>query len=128
MKRKHEDRFRKAEACIEAQFTDHTRAATVRYAVSLRGFDEMFPDSYKLTDDEKAEGVVMVNAIADRLAGLTVSARSLLAYIVAADDVQGISEVSRRTRRSQSEIRRTMEELERLGYAYEEREPDEGSR
>ncbi|MEU3124162.1 helix-turn-helix domain-containing protein [Streptomyces albidoflavus] len=126
MKRKHEGRFRQATEAIEAQFTDHTRAATVRYATSLRAFDEMFPEAYKLTDDEKGEGVAMVNAIADGLAGLTVPARSLLAYIVAADNVQGIAEVSRRTRRSQSEIRRIMEELERLGYAHEEREPDEG--
>lgn len=124
MKRKHEDRFRAAAAYIEAQFTDHTRAATVRYATTLDALHAAIGVD-KLTPDEKHDDVAMVNTIADKLAELTLPARSLLSFLVQADAVLGIAEVSRRTRRSQSEISSTMEELDRLGYAYLEREPDE---
>ncbi|MDW4912618.1 hypothetical protein [Streptomyces californicus] len=124
MKRTHEDRFRAAAAYIEAQFTDHTTATTVRYATTLNAFHAAIGVD-KLTPDEKQEDVRLVNAIADRLAELTLTARSLLSFLVQADAVLGIAEVSRRTRRSQSAITSTMEELDRLGYAYLEREPDE---
>ncbi|MGW0670666.1 hypothetical protein [Streptomyces sp. NPDC002746] len=124
MKRKHEDRFRAAAAYIEAQFTDHTRAATVHYATTLDALHAAIGVD-KLTPDEKHDDVAMVNTIADKLAELTLPARSLLSFLVQADAVLGIAEVSRRTRRSQSEISSTMEELDRLGYAYLEREPDE---
>ncbi|MFE3382582.1 hypothetical protein [Streptomyces anulatus] len=124
MKRKHEERFREAAACIEAQFTDHTKAATVRYATTLDALHAAIGVD-KLTPDEKQEDAELVNTIADKLAELTLPARSLLSFLVQADAVLGIAEVSRRTRRSQSEIISTMEELDRLGYAYLEREPDE---
>ncbi|MFE3632326.1 hypothetical protein [Streptomyces goshikiensis] len=124
MKKKHEDRFRQAAAYIEAQFTDHTRAATVHYATTLDALHAAIGVD-KLTPDEKHDDVAMVNTIADRLAELTRPARSLLSFLVQADAVLGIAEVSRRTRRSQSEISSTMEELDRLGYAYLEHEPDE---
>ncbi|MEV6956565.1 HNH endonuclease [Streptomyces sp. NPDC051183] len=124
MKKKHEDRFRRAAEHIEALFTDHTRAATVHYAATMCGFDAKL--GYVYTAGERAQNVAHVKVIADSLAGVTPSARSLLAFLVAADDLLGTAEVSRRSKRSSTDIRRVMEELDRLGYAYQETEPEEG--
>lgn len=124
MKKKHEDRFRRAAEHIEALFTDHTRAATVQYASTLCGMDAGL--GYVYTSAERAQNVAQAKVIADSLAGVTPPARSLLAFLVAAADLMGTAEVSRRTRRSATDIVRVMEELDRLGYAYRETDPEEG--
>lgn len=128
LKKAHEDRFRRAAEAIEAQFTDYTHDTRAKHCTTLDRLDAAIrrPGLPPRDAEEQAGDVQVVNAIADGLCGLTDDARRLLAFLVSAGDVLGIAEVARRTRNGQGTIRRVVEELERLAYAYIDDEPDEG--
>lgn len=127
MKRKHESRFRKAFAEFAAQFTDYTDAVHATHCETLTRWRELFG----LTGEDFDEGYVQlekerINTLADKLASLTIEARSAISFVVRygiTDFLQDgftfpLSEMARRTRVSKGKIREIFYELDRLNFGH----------
>ncbi|QYA98262.1 helix-turn-helix domain-containing protein [Streptomyces anulatus] len=112
MKRKHEERYRKAVAAAEDEISDLTRENTVIPSADLQRVEPDFEE------EEREYFVPRVNEFADRLREVTKPARGLLAVVISRPTVIGAPEAARRIGRDRATVYDLVRELEAAGLAY----------